>query len=1165
MRNTQRHSGMFILWAGVLLICLSCSPGCAAQKKTVSPELTWPAPTAQNHPWSRWWWMGSAVDKQNLTDLLTQYQQAGIGGVEICPIYGVKGYENQFKDFLSPEWMAMLEHTLQEGRRLGIGVDMTMGTGWPFGGPMVTQSTASSGVVLKRYELHDGKLTESLPKEPLQYLLAVSAEGERIDITDKVQNGQLDGSVPAGTWTLYAVAVKCPVQKVKRPAPGGEGYVLDPYSTAAMESYTAVFDKAFDDYQGPMPRMFFHDSFEYYGATWTKDFFDRFRSLRGYDLRDHIEALFGDGPEETAARVMCDYHETINDLHLEYVRRWTEWCRSKGSLSRNQAHGAPANLVDLYAASNVPETEIFRVVDEAQIPMLKFSSSAAHLAGHPLASSESFTWLREHFQASPANLKEATDFLFLTGVNHIFFHGIPYSPREAPWPGWQFYASVNFGPGGGVWRDLPAYNAYVTRCQSILQAGQPDNDILLYLPIYDFWQEKEKLHMAFTMHNQDEWLYPSAFYYTAAALWKKGYTYDTVTDQFLAKASCRDGKIMINKGEYSVIIVPHCQLIPVETMEKLMDLARAGATIIFEDSLPKDVPGLANLAQRQADLLKMVKTIIPNLDAIQAGKDRLPDAYLEKPMGKGKVIMSDLESILDRGSIPRESAMDSGIRFVRRRSQQGCDYLFVNRSKKTFDGWMTLGKPVQSAILMDPLYENRTGWAAVRQMNNKPQAYLQLRPGQSMILRTLTAPMTDGPAWNYLHPAGKPERIEGNWNVVFIEGGPVLPQPYKTANLTSWTDRDDPEAKRFFGTARYTIEFDAPEGFADDWRLDLGRVCESARITLNGVYLGTLWSEPFQMHIGQHLTPGTNKLEIEVTNLAANRIRDMDRQKVNWKYFYDINVVNVSYKPLDASGWPLFDSGLLGPVQLLAMKKSSLDAPPIEITAAKPSILIIGDSTVHNSQSGILGWGDAIGQYFDPLKINVRNYARGGRSSRTFQTEGIWDRVLSEMKPGDFVLMQFGHNDGGSLNTGRARGSLKGVGDQTEEVIMQATGKTEKVHTYGWYMQKYIADTKAKGAVPIVISPIPRNRWNDGRVMRASEDYGRWAAQTAKENGAFFVDLNERVAVEYEKTGPEKVGSMYFQNDHTHTSPAGAELNARVLAQAIKTLEDCPLSQYMAN
>lgn len=1141
-----------------LVLCLTI-PACSQSRLT-----QWPEPQSQAKPWTRWWWLGSAVDEDNLTDLLSQYQKAGIGGVEICPIYGAKGYEQQFKEFLSPEWVNMFEHTLKKAKRMDIGVDMTAGTGWPFGGPMVENEIASSGLILERYELKDGQLTELLSKEHIQYLVAVSSHGERIDITEKIQDRKLLWTAPEGTWTLYAVAVKNPVQKVKRAAPGGEGYVLDPYSVPAMNSYLDVFDKAFKEYHGPMPRGWFHDSFEYYGATWTTEFFDEFQSRRGYDLHDYIEALIGEGPDDTVARVMCDYHETINDLHLEYIQHWTQWCHAKGGLSRNQAHGAPANLIDLYAAADIPETEIFRQIEDAQIPMLQLSSSSAHLNGNNLASSESFTWLKEHFQTSLADLKTATDFLFLTGVNHIFFHGIPYSPVEATWPGWQFYASVNFGPGGSLWHDLPAYNAYVTRCQSILQSGLPDNDILLYLPIYDFWQKREKLHMTFTVHNQHEWLYPSSYYRAAMSLWKKGYTYDAVSDQFLLQASSQKGKVLVNGTVYDVIIVPHCNVMPGATMEKLLELVRGGATVLFQDNLPSDVPGLFNHKQRCLDLQRKLEVVLPNIKAIQAGQDQLPAGQLKKNIGKGRLLLADLDSLLNKIAVSYEPAMESGICFVRRRSREGFNYFFVNRSQRIYDGWMTLGKDAMSVILMDPLVEDRVGWAALRNENNETQVYLQLQPNQSVFLKTFTnRPANDTPAWQYLQTSNAPSFITGTWDIQFIDGGPVLPKGYKTQRLTSWTYRDDIDTQRFFGTARYTIKFNAPNIEADDWLLDLGRVCQSARITLNGINVGTLWSEPFQVLVGRYLSSGLNTLEIEVTNLAANRIRDLDQNNINWKYFYDANVVSIDYKPLDASDWSLFDSGLLGPVGLVPLRNVSRSDLPEVIVREPLTLFIIGDSTVHNSKSGLQGWGDIIETYFDPSIITVKNCARGGRSSRTFQTEGLWDKVLNTLKPGDFVLMQFGHNDGGSLNTGRARGSLKGTGNDTEQVIMEASGQTETVHTYGWYMKKYIRDTKAKGAVPIVVSPIPRNRWKDGSVARASGDYGKWAMEAAREEDAFFIDLNELVAIEYEKAGSQQVQCQYFFEDHTHTTPDGARLNAETLMRAIRSLEDCLLSQHI--
>jgi len=230
-----------------------------------------------------------------------------------------------------------------------------------------------------------------------------------------------------------------------------------------------------------------------------------------------------------------------------------------------------------------------------------------------------------------------------------------------------------------------------------------------------------------------------------------------------------------------------------------------------------------------------------------------------------------------------------------------------------------------------------------------------------------------------------------------------------------------------------------------------------------------------------------------------------------------------------------------------------------------PTLFIIGDSTVNNSTTGQLGWGTPIAAFFNRSKINIENRARGGRSSRTYLTEGLWDRVLAEMKPGDFVLMQFGHNDGGAINDdSRARGSLRGPGEETEEIDNLLTKKHEIVHTFGWYMRKYIADTKARGATPIVLSLVPRNIWKDGKVVRAANDYAKWAADAAQTERALFIDLNEIVAGHYESAGPEKVQTEYFTPvDHTHTSPAGAWLNAASVVEGIKQLKNCPLRKFL--
>jgi pectinesterase len=233
-----------------------------------------------------------------------------------------------------------------------------------------------------------------------------------------------------------------------------------------------------------------------------------------------------------------------------------------------------------------------------------------------------------------------------------------------------------------------------------------------------------------------------------------------------------------------------------------------------------------------------------------------------------------------------------------------------------------------------------------------------------------------------------------------------------------------------------------------------------------------------------------------------------------------------------------------------------------------PTLFLIGDSTVRNGQgdgaNGQWGWGEPVAAYFDPAKINVVNRARGGRSSRTFQTEGLWDQVLADLKPGDFVLMQFGHNDTSPINDdSRARGTLPGTGEDTQEIDNLLTKRREVVHNYGWYLRRFVADAKAKGAVPIVCSPVPRHNWKDGKPARGFEGYRRWAADVARSAGVRFVDLNEIVTRRYEAMGPEKVEPLFI-GDHTHTSRTGAELNAACVIAGLKALEDNPLAPYFS-
>jgi alpha-L-arabinofuranosidase len=254
-------------------------------------------------------------------------------------------------------------------------------------------------------------------------------------------------------------------------------------------------------------------------------------------------------------------------------------------------------------------------------------------------------------------------------------------------------------------------------------------------------------------------------------------------------------------------------------------------------------------------------------------------------------------------------------------------------------------------------------------------------------------------------------------------------------------------------------------------------------------------------------------------------------------------------------------------IQLSGEKVSDAGKTPgLHGQAGKPTVYTIGDSTVKNGDgsggNGQWGWGAFLGDFFNSDSVEVRNYGRGGRSSRSFIDEGLWDQVLCKLKPGDFVVMQFGHNDGIAPNDPqRPRGTLRGNGDEAKNFYFEAKKDSMLIHTYGWYMRKYINEAKAKGATPIVCSLIPRNDWKDGKILRNNDSYALWAKQAAEQTGAPFIDLHNLVADKYDQLGQPFVVSMYF-GDHTHTSQVGAKLNAFIVALGVKDLKDCKLSTW---
>jgi alpha-L-rhamnosidase len=903
-----------VSWTGALLVVALACPAAAQRTATPSSPLAWPAITRDMKPWTRWWWLGSAVDTAGITAQINELNAAGFGGVEVTVIYGAKGADSAYIPYLSPQWVDMIAHTAAEAHRRGMGLDLPQGSGWRTGGPSVVPADANASLAIHVDSAAAGATwTADLTGHRVDAIEAFSDNGQRVDIPAGSPAGEVRWHVPDGRWIIYTAETRFSGDNVKRPAPGGEGPSIDPFSGVATAHYLAMFGARTASLPRGAIRSYFHDSFEYTGDA-SAGLFDVFKKRRGYDLATELPALTGRGDADHVARVKSDYRQTLDEMLLEnFVEQLTAWSHTRGSLMREQAHGSPGNLLDLYAAADIPETEIFGVLrgPDADPLINKFASSAAHVAGRRFASAESFTWLGEHFTGTLDQIKQAADRMFLAGINHLIYHGTAYSPSSVAWPGWEFYASTEFNPRNAFWRDLPAFNQYVTRVQSFMQAGEPDNDVLLYWPIWDNWHDAAGRRMDFRVHDP-VWFHGKAFGKLARTLHESGYGVDYVSDRQLTNhITALDGRLRAHGAEYAALIVPPTEHMPPATFARMMTLARAGATVIFVGALPSDVPGLGRLAERRAQLSAATRDIAwtPLSAGVRSAK-----------VGKGRLFSGDdMESLLAAAGVRRDPlAEQKELQIIRRRSAEGRQYFVV--ALQPVARWMPVSLERGSVILMDAL-SGRTGLARVRRVGSSMEAFVELDSGQSMIVRTFDK-LVRGVEWPYARAESAPVALHGTWSMSFIDGGPVLPRSFSADSLRPWTGRGDDDADRFAGTARYSITFDAPDN-AQRHALSLGRVAESARVRLNGRELGVLFASPFHIETGPLKRTG-NVLEVDVTNVSANRIRDLDVRGVQWKIFRDINFVGIDYKPFDASKWPVRVSGLLGPVTLQPLADAGL-------------------------------------------------------------------------------------------------------------------------------------------------------------------------------------------------------------------------------------------------
>jgi hypothetical protein len=474
--------------------------------------------------------------------------------------------------YLSDGFLDAVRFANDKARELGLRVDITLGSGWPYGGPKTPVELASARL---RYE----RGTDA-PK-----LL----DGEKVI-------GTVDGI------TFIASRTR---QQVKRPAAGAEGWVLDHYNPTAIENHlTKVGDKLMTAFGAHPPTAVFSDSLEVYGADWTDDFLQQFQKRRGYDLKPYLPALVQDiGPKTGAIR--HDWGLTLSELADErYLTPVRQWAAAHHTLFRSQTYGIPPVTLSSNALVDLPEGEEGGGAEWKHFTPTRWAASASHLYRRPLTSSETFTWLHSPvFRATPLDMKAEADLHFLQGINQLVCHGWPYSPPQAGEPGWHFYAAAVFNNHNPWWIVMPDITAYLQRVSFLLRQGQPANDVALYLPTHDAFASFQlnpnprSESRASVNQAMDRLIGRNVI----PQILESGYNFDYIDDSAIAKVGI----------PYPVLVLPNVDRIPLATMQKISEYAKNGGIVVAVGRVPAQAPGLMdeNDTPKIQELAKGVRVV----------------------------------------------------------------------------------------------------------------------------------------------------------------------------------------------------------------------------------------------------------------------------------------------------------------------------------------------------------------------------------------------------------------------------------------------------------------------------------------------------------------------------------------------------------------------------
>jgi hypothetical protein len=897
----------------------------------------------------RWWWYGPAVTKDGIDRELNAMKAGNVGGFEVQPTYplvvdgpGPDGAKNL--KFMSPEFLEMLGHTAAKAKELGLRMDLTLGSGWPYGGPMFTPADGAKALTTQVVQVAPGEHTATTnsrtafaafagPASPAPAAGAEDAAAARGGARGRGGRGGRGGAmgdlsafkeVPLenGVATLPAdfnggqvifFDYRQNIMAVKRPAYGADGPVIDHLSAKTVDKFIQLVGEPELKACGPNPPFsFFCDSLEINGENWTEDFLAEFKALRGYDLKPYLPALVGSIGERTAD-IRHDYGQTVTDLfNKNFNAKFSALAKKYNTRFRIQGYGSPAAALYSYAFADLPEGEAGGNGNWRSFRDTRYATSAAHLLNQRLASSETFTWLHQApFRAVPQDIKGEADTQFLEGISQIDCHGWGYTPIGLPYPGGSFYAAAVFNEKNPWYVAMPEISGYMQRISQMLREGTPANDVALYANDADVWssagQGFSSMNSAFT--GQTSML---------NTVLSAGFNLDLWDDGMLAlKGKVEGGKLVFGNVKYPIVVINGAQNMPLETAKKLEEFAKGGGILALIGNPPAHVPGFKATPADQQELQAIMARLFtaPGAAGIVTteadfwqviGKKLAPDTVFE----------------------PASNALGA----VHRHTDDAELYFVANTSAQKQSVKLTVRQSGMQPEIWDPLSAKVRPLAITSKTDSTTTVSLDLDPLGSTVVVFTKRQLPAAPP----QPNIAAVDLSGGWNVKFASGPGGSGKDVTMPQLVSWTEL--PDMTNYSGVATYEKTFNATADMAKaSMIVDFGDptpaqgggrgsgytapitspVRDAAVVYINGKRAGAAWCAPYQVDVSGLLKEGQNTIRIDVGNTAVNYLAKAGFPN------YDQRAVDAQFPPgnrfqpqnsqLLAQPLP---SGLLGPIKL---------------------------------------------------------------------------------------------------------------------------------------------------------------------------------------------------------------------------------------------------------